>query len=97
MLDALTGMAATRPIPAVLRGEQIPQWSPEMETTVKRFHHDSQDQLCRHLQDVIDAYNFGRGLKTLKGLTPTNSSASSGIRRLRLLVPIFISKMSKSM
>lgn len=30
MLDALTGMAAMHPIPAVLRDEQIPQW-------VKRF------------------------------------------------------------
>jgi len=40
------------------------------DATVKRFHYDNHDQLRRHLQDFIDAYNFGRRLKTLKGLTP---------------------------
>jgi transposase InsO family protein len=40
------------------------------EATVKRYHYDSHDQLRQHLQDFIDAYNFGRRLKTLKGLTP---------------------------
>ncbi|EXL01756.1 hypothetical protein BG36_17195 [Aquamicrobium defluvii] len=40
------------------------------DATVKRFHYDSHDQLRRHLQDFIDAYNFGRRLKMLKGLTP---------------------------
>jgi transposase InsO family protein len=40
------------------------------DATVKRFHYDSHDQLRRHLRDFIDAYNFGRRLKTLKGLTP---------------------------
>jgi transposase len=40
------------------------------DATVKRFYYDSHDQLRRHLQDFIDAYNFGRRLKTLKGLTP---------------------------
>lgn len=32
-----------------------------------RGHHA---QLKKHLADFIDAYNFGRRLKTLKGLTP---------------------------
>ncbi|WP_445177212.1 IS3 family transposase [Rhizorhapis sp. SPR117] len=27
-------------------------------------------QLTTHLYDFIDAYNYGRRLKTLKGLTP---------------------------
>jgi transposase InsO family protein len=40
------------------------------DATVKRFHYDRHDQLRRHLHDFIDAYNFGRRLKTLKGLTP---------------------------
>ena len=40
------------------------------EATVKRFHYDDHDQLRRHLKDFIEAYNFGRRLKTLKGLTP---------------------------
>jgi transposase InsO family protein len=40
------------------------------DATVKRFHHDDYDQLRRHLPDFIDAYNFGRRLKMLRGLTP---------------------------
>ena len=40
------------------------------EATVKRFHYDTHDQLRRHLGDFVNAYNFGRRLKTLKGLTP---------------------------
>jgi len=40
------------------------------EATVKRYHYNSHDQLRQHLQDFIDAYNFARRLKTLKGLTP---------------------------
>ncbi len=40
------------------------------DATVKRFHYDDHAQLRRHLADFMDAYNFGRRLKTLKGLTP---------------------------
>lgn len=40
------------------------------DATVKRYHCDSHDQLRQHLDDFILAYNFGRRLKTLKGLTP---------------------------
>ena len=40
------------------------------EATVKRFHYDTHDQLKHHLADFVSAYNFGRRLKTLKGLTP---------------------------
>lgn len=40
------------------------------DATVKRYHYDSHDQLRQHLQLLIDAYNYGRRLKTLKGLTP---------------------------
>jgi transposase InsO family protein len=40
------------------------------EATVKRFHYDSHQQLETHLADFIDAYNYGRRLKTLNGLTP---------------------------
>ena len=39
------------------------------EATVKRYHYEDHDQLRRHLQ-LLDAYNFARRLKTLKGLTP---------------------------
>ena len=40
------------------------------DATVKRFHYDDHDELRRHLADFVTAYNFGRRLKTLKGLTP---------------------------
>ena len=40
------------------------------EATVKRYHYDDHEQLRIHLSDFIAAYNFGRRLKTLKGLTP---------------------------
>ena len=39
------------------------------EASVKRFHYDDHDQLRNHLANFISAYNFGRRLKTLKGLT----------------------------
>ncbi len=40
------------------------------EATVKRFHYDDHAQFEKHLGDFITAYNFGRRLKTLQGLTP---------------------------
>lgn len=40
------------------------------EATVKRYYYESHDQLRQHLADFVTAYNFGRRLKTLKGLTP---------------------------
>ena len=40
------------------------------EATVQRYHYDDHQQLRRHLDNFVAAYNFGRRLKTLKGLTP---------------------------
>jgi hypothetical protein len=40
------------------------------DAIVKRYHYDDHDHLERHLADFVSAYNFGRRLKTLKGLTP---------------------------
>ena len=40
------------------------------EATVQRFYYESHRQLRQHLADFVAAYNFGRRLKTLKGLTP---------------------------
>ncbi len=40
------------------------------EATVKRYHYEDHDQLRSHLTDFINAYNYARRLKTLKGLTP---------------------------
>jgi transposase InsO family protein len=38
------------------------------DATVKRFHYDEHVQLRRHLADFINAYNYARRLKALKGL-----------------------------
>ncbi len=40
------------------------------EATVKRYHYDRHEQLESHLADFINAYNYGRRLKNLKGLSP---------------------------
>ncbi len=40
------------------------------EATVQRYYYDSHAQLTQHLDGFVDDYNFGRRLKTLKGLTP---------------------------
>ncbi|GAA0278913.1 IS481 family transposase ISGdi9 [Methylorubrum aminovorans] len=40
------------------------------DATVKRYHYDSHEKLRAHLGDFVSAYNFGRRLKTLRGLTP---------------------------
>lgn len=40
------------------------------EATVRRYYYDSHEQLRSHLADFLDAYNFAKRLKTLKGLTP---------------------------
>ena len=39
------------------------------DATVWRYQYGSHDELRRHLQLFLDAYNFGRRLKTLRGLT----------------------------
>jgi transposase InsO family protein len=48
------------------------------EATVKRFHYDQHAQLEMHLSDFINAYNYGRRLKTLKGLTPYEYICNAG-------------------
>jgi transposase InsO family protein len=40
------------------------------EATVKRFYYETHDHLRSHLADFVQAYNFAKRLKTLKGLTP---------------------------
>jgi transposase InsO family protein len=37
------------------------------EATVRRYYYDSHDQLRQHLSAFLDAYNFAKRLKTLKG------------------------------
>ena len=40
------------------------------EATIRRYYYENHDQLRAHLATFVDAYNFGKRLKTLKGLTP---------------------------
>ena len=40
------------------------------DATVKRYFYETHDQLRVHLRDFVDACNFARKLKTLRGLTP---------------------------
>ena len=40
------------------------------EATVRRYYYDNHDRLRDHLADFLNAYNFAKRLKTLKGLTP---------------------------
>jgi transposase-like protein len=39
------------------------------EATVKRYHYSSHQRLREHIQTFVNAYNFAKRLKTLKGLT----------------------------
>ena len=40
------------------------------EATVRRYFYDSHDRLREHMDLFLRAYNFAKGLKSLKGLTP---------------------------
>lgn len=40
------------------------------DATVRRYYYDTHDQLRAHLQLFLDAYNYARRLKTLRGLRP---------------------------
>jgi transposase InsO family protein len=39
------------------------------DATVRRYHYETHDRLRAHLKTFLDAYNFAKRLKTLKGLT----------------------------
>jgi hypothetical protein len=47
------------------------------EAPLRLYHYDRPDQFDAHCR--INAYNYARLLKTLKGLTPTNTSANAGL------------------
>ena len=40
------------------------------EATVKRYYYATHEQLKQHLYAFVNAYNFAKRLKALKGLTP---------------------------
>lgn len=43
------------------------------EATVRKYHYRSWSELCEHLNAFLDAYNYGKRLKSLRGLTPYES------------------------
>jgi transposase InsO family protein len=40
------------------------------DATVRRFYYDTHRSLRTHLATFLDAYNFAKRLKSLRGLTP---------------------------
>jgi len=40
------------------------------DATVKTFYYETHEQLSKHLQDYLEAYNYGKRLKSLNGKTP---------------------------
>jgi len=60
----------TKPRPPSANGQVERMNRTIKDATVKRYHYDSHEQLRAHLATFVDAYNFGRRLKTLRGLTP---------------------------
>jgi len=49
------------------------------DATVKRDFYETHERLRTHMRDFVDAYNFARRHKTLRGLTPRDSSAKPGL------------------
>ncbi len=60
----------TKPRHPWTNGQVEPMNRTIKDATVRRYHYDSHDQLRTHLQLFVDAYNYARRLKTLRGLTP---------------------------
>ena len=42
------------------------------------LHREAGKMIAAHLHDFINAYNYGRRLKTLRGSPSTNTSANAG-------------------
>jgi hypothetical protein len=47
------------------------------DATVKAYHYDDHAQLRTHLDTFLNAYNFAKRLKSLRGLTPFQFICSS--------------------
>jgi transposase InsO family protein len=60
----------TKPRPPWTNGQVERMNRTIKDATVRRYHYESHDQLRQHLADFVMADNFGRRLKTLKGITP---------------------------
>jgi hypothetical protein len=59
----------TKPKHPWTNGQVEPRNRTLKDATVKRFYHQTHDQLRQHLDQFVAAYNFACRLKTLKGLT----------------------------
>ena len=51
------------------------------EATVRRHHYGTHDELRARLQLFVDAYNYGRRLKAIRGLTPNEAVCQSWIKQ----------------
>ena len=49
----------------------------QTQPTPGMSRYETHDQLRSHLTDFVNAYNFGRRLKTLQGLTPYEAICKS--------------------
>ncbi len=49
------------------------------EATVRRYHYETHAQLREHLEAFLNAYNFAKRLKTLRGLTPYEHANRSAL------------------
>jgi transposase InsO family protein len=58
---------------------QVERMNRLKEATVKRYFYETHDQLRTHLRDFVDAYNFARRLKTLRGPTPYEFVCKPGL------------------
>ncbi len=57
------------------------------DATVRRYHYENHERLREHLKTFLDAYNFAKRLKTLKGMTAfefINDKWTSEPERFRL-------------
>ncbi len=60
----------TKPKHPWTNGQVEPMNRTRKDATVKRFHYETHEQLRRHLDQGVAAFNFARRLKTLQGLNP---------------------------
>jgi len=51
---------------------QVERMNPTLrQATLKRYHYATHDELREHLKNFVNADNYAKRLKTLKGLTPS--------------------------
>ena len=64
------------------------------DATVKRYFYETHDQLCIHLRDFVDAYNFAKRLniRPSEAAPLTSSSAKTGLPSRRDLQSVRSSK-----